>query len=195
MTTRSSTPVIRVIVGSTRPVRIGDQIADVVARQMREAVDAHVDIVDLRELGLPLLDEPRTPALGDYAHGHTRDWAELVATSDAIVVISPQYNGGYPASVKNAIDYLFAEWRDKPLLLVTYGGHGGGMAAAQLRQVLEFIGADVLPGGVEIVLGRDDYGDDNRLRDPDRSLAPVGDAVRAAVVALVDRVGVSELAV
>lgn len=191
----TDTPLIRIIVGSVRPVRVGDQIAAAVAEIIADAADARTEIIDLADLDLPLLDEPRMPALGDYQNAHTKEWADIVSGSDGIVFVTPQYNAGYPASLKNAIDYLFAEWRDKPLLLVTYGGHGGGMAAAQLRQVLEFIGADVLPGGVEIVLGRDDYGDDNRLRDPDRSLAPVGDAVRAAMVALVDRVGVSELAV
>lgn len=175
-----SQPVIRVIIGSTRPVRIGDQIAEGVAARIRAATDAVVEIVDLRTLDLPFLDEPRMPALGDYAHDHTHGWADLVATSDAIVLVSPQYNGGYPAAVKNAIDFLFAEWRGTPLLLVTYGGRGGGMAAGQLRQVLEFIGADVLPEGVEISLGRDDYGDGSRLVDPDRSLAPAQEALEAA---------------
>ncbi|WP_317624034.1 NADPH-dependent FMN reductase [Brevibacterium casei] len=69
--------------------------------------------------------------------------AEIVSEADGIVFVTPQYNGGYPASLKNAIDYLFAEWRDKPALIVSYGGHGGGMSGAQLRSVLEFIGVDL----------------------------------------------------
>ena len=175
-----STPIIRIIVGSTRPVRVGDQIADAVAAQMRAATDARVEVVDLRDLRLPFLDEPRMPALGDYAQEHTRSWAELVATSDAIVFVSPQYNGGYPTSLKNAIDYLFAEWRDKPLLLVTYGGHGGGLAAAQLRQVMDFIGANVLSDNIEIHLSGDDYGANGRLVDPSQSISAAADDLSEA---------------
>jgi NAD(P)H-dependent FMN reductase len=95
------------------------------------------EIVDLREIGLPFLDEPETAARGDYAHEHTRAWSRLVSSYDAFVLVFPQYNWGYPAVLKNALDFLYAEWRDKPVGLVTYGTRGGGRAATALQMVLQ----------------------------------------------------------
>lgn len=92
--------VIRIIVGSTRPVRVGDQLASALAPLLASATGAEVETVDLRQLALPMLDEPRMPALGGYAHDHTKEWSALVEESDALVFLTPQYNGGYPASLK-----------------------------------------------------------------------------------------------
>jgi NAD(P)H-dependent FMN reductase len=80
--------------------------------------------VDLAQVGLPFLDEPLKPALGHDAHEHTRAWSRLVTSFDAFVLVSPQYNWGYPAPSENALDFLYAEWRDKPAGLVTYGTRG-----------------------------------------------------------------------
>ncbi len=114
-----------------RPVRVGDQIAAAVSEVIADATGARVEIVDLADLRPPMLDEPAMPAIGNYQNAHTKAWAEIVSEADGIVFVTPQYNGGYPASLKNAIDYLFAEWRDKPALIVSYGGHGGGMSGAR----------------------------------------------------------------
>lgn len=108
-------PLIKIIVGSVRPVRVGDQIAAVLAPVIAEAAKARVEIVDLAELALPMLDEPLMPALGNYQKSHTITWSEIVKESDAVIFLTPQYNGGYPAPLKNAIDYLFQEWSEKPL--------------------------------------------------------------------------------
>src|SRR5680860_563949 len=105
-----------VVVGSTRPVRVGDQLAEHVIPLVEQASGQTARVVDLRELGLPFLDEPRQPSDGNYVHEHTRAWSETVKSCDAVVVITPQYNGGYPAPVKNAIDFLYDEWRDKRFL-------------------------------------------------------------------------------
>lgn len=158
---------LTLIVGSTRPVRVGlqlgQQIRDLLATQRP---DVDVTIADLAELSLPFLDEPLMPAMGNYQGEHTQRWARLIEGSDAVLFLTPQYNGGYPAGLKNAIDYLFKEWKDKPSLIVSYGGHGGGMAADQLRQVLEFIGADVAGQSVSLTLRQDDYDASWHLGDP-----------------------------
>ena len=177
-------PLVRLIVGSVRPIRVGDQLAEALAPIVAESADARVELVDLAELGLPLLDEPRMPAMGDYQREHTKAWSRIVAESDAVVFVTPQYNGGYPASLKNAIDFLFQEWRGKPALIVSYGGHGGGLSGAQLRGVLEFIGLQLAGSNVELTIPRDGYGDDGRLRDATAIVASHEEPIRAAAATL-----------
>lgn len=128
-------PRIAIMVGSARPVRIGDQLGAEIARVVEASSDADVRTLDLCGIGLPMLDEPLMAALGQYAHAHARAWAAQVADADAVIFLTPQYNGGHPASLKNAIDYLGAEWRGLPGAIVSYGGRGGPLAADQLAGV------------------------------------------------------------
>ncbi|WP_431877993.1 NADPH-dependent FMN reductase [Amycolatopsis sacchari] len=138
---------IAVVIGSTRPGRRGDQVA----RWVHERAQKHAaagavtyELVDLAEVGLPLLDEPVPAAIGDYRHEHTRRWSELVASFDGFVFVTPEYNHAMPAALKNAIDYLFTEWNDKAAAFVSYGFTGGVRAAEQLRLTL----AEVKVAGV-----------------------------------------------
>ena len=120
-----------VIAGSTRPTRRSPVIAQWVAGLGDSLGDAAFQVVDLRELGLGLDDEPDIPAAGaPYASAATRRWSEMVPAAKGVVFVTPQYNWGYPAALKNAIDHLYREWRGKPVLIVTYGGHGGGTLRA-----------------------------------------------------------------
>jgi NAD(P)H-dependent FMN reductase len=128
---------ILVIVGSTRARRICPRIAEWVAEIGRSTVPHRFEVVDLKDWPLPWDDEPGIPAAGIYACEHTRAWSGKVSEGQAFVFVSPQYNWGYPAPLKNALDHLYREWSGKPAMVVTYGGHGGGKCAAQLRQVLE----------------------------------------------------------
>jgi NAD(P)H-dependent FMN reductase len=82
-------------------------------------------------------DEPGIPAGGHYAFPHTKAWSAKVAEADGFVFVTPQYNWGYPAPLKNALDHLYQEWAGKPAVIVAYGSHGGNKCAAQLCQVLE----------------------------------------------------------
>ncbi len=127
---------ILVIVGSVRPNRICPVVAEWVAAVGREILPAEFEIVDLRDWPLPMDSEPSIPAMGDYRTDLTKAWSEKIASGDAIVFVSPQYNWGYPAVLKNALDHLYREWAGKPAMIVTYGGHGGGKCAGQLHQVL-----------------------------------------------------------
>jgi NAD(P)H-dependent FMN reductase len=98
------------------------------------------ELLDLRDWPLPMDDEPAIPAGGPhYVHSHTQAWSRKIAAADAFVFVTPQYNWGYPAPLKNAVDHLFKEWNGKPAVIVTYGGHGGGKCAAQFRQVAEAV--------------------------------------------------------
>lgn len=128
---------VLVIIGSVRAGRHGPAIAQWVSRVGQERTGLTIEIIDLAEWYLPMDDEPDIPALGLYRQPHSKTWSEKVAQGDGFVWVTPQYNWGYPAALKNAIDHCYLEWKGKPLLIVTYGGHGGGKCAAQLMQVAE----------------------------------------------------------
>ncbi len=129
-----------VIAGSTRPMRRSPVIAQWVASLSAQIYGAAFQVVDLRDLGLGLDDEPGIPAKDAYVHETTRLWSDRVREARGVVFVTPQYNWGYPAPLKNAVDHLYHEWRGKPALIVSYGGHGGGKCAAQLRDVLGGMG-------------------------------------------------------
>ena len=128
---------VQIIIGSTRPSRVGAQIADWVMGHLPVVPGVDYELVDLATIKLPLFDEPVMPALNQYKHDHTKAWSQKIATADGYIFLTPEYNAGYPASLKNAIDYLYHEWSDKPVLIISYGIRGGGSASAQLRQVVE----------------------------------------------------------
>ena len=131
-------PRIAVITGSTRPGRRTDQVAAWVHRRATDHLQGRAEVVtvDLADQDLPLLDEPLPAAFGEYRHPHTRRWAELVGAFDGFVFVVPEYNHSMPPAVKNAIDYLYAEWNDKAAGFVSFGIHGGVRAAEHLRLVL-----------------------------------------------------------
>jgi NAD(P)H-dependent FMN reductase len=128
-------PTLNVIVASTRPGRVGAQVGDWFARVAGEHGGFEVRLVDLAELDLPMLDEPdaavdRQP----YRHHHTREWSAITAAADAFVFVTPEYNRSYGAPLKNALDYLYYEWNDKPAGFVSYGMTSGGVRAVQALQ-------------------------------------------------------------
>jgi NAD(P)H-dependent FMN reductase len=126
-----------VIIASTRPGRVGRTVGDWFAVQAREHGGFDVDVADLAELQLPFLDEAAHPRLGRYEHDHTKQWSAQVAAADAVVFVMPEYNYSFTAPLKNAIDFLHAEWAYKPVSFVSYGGMSGGIRAVQaLKQVV-----------------------------------------------------------
>ena len=132
-----SLPVLQIIVASTRPGRVGLPVAQWFARHATDHGGFEVEIVDLAEIDLPMFNEPAHPRLGQYAHAHTKRWSEVIARGDAFVFVTPEYNYGFNAALKNAIDYLYSEWQYKAAGFVSYGGIAGGTRAVQmLKQVL-----------------------------------------------------------
>jgi NAD(P)H-dependent FMN reductase len=130
-------PTLMVIIGSTRPGRAGLPIAQWFTQRAIEHGAFEVSVVDLAELKLPFLDEPNHPRFRQYVHQHTKDWSALVDAADAFVIVTPEYNYGFTAPVKNALDYLNQEWKDKPVGFVSYGGIAAGTRAVQqLKQVV-----------------------------------------------------------
>lgn len=132
---------LKVIIGSTRPVRAGVAVAEWFGELASKRAEFDAGLVDLAEINLPLLDEPEHPRRGRYLHQHTRRWSRLVAAADAFVFVVPEYNHGYNAATKNALDYLYDEWRDKPVGFVGYGGRAGGMrSVGMLTEVVTALG-------------------------------------------------------
>lgn len=159
---------VGIIIGSTRVVRVGPQVAQFLLDTFKTtsppdttissavhppdpALQARteIDLIDIKDYNLPIFDEPvipnRVTGPEGYAHEHTRAWSRRVAAYDAFVFLTAQRNWGVPAELKNAIDYLFHEWGGKPAMVVSYGGHGGAKAAAQLGTVLGAVGMRVVP--------------------------------------------------
>lgn len=134
---------IAIIMGSTRPTRIGPVITKWVQSSIATSARLDFEAIDLAEWDLPLYNEPGMPRKGEYVHEKTRQWSEKINTMDGFIFITPQYNFGYPAVLKNAIDYLYHEWTQKPTMVISYANRGGGKAAAQLRQVLEGVRMDI----------------------------------------------------
>jgi len=133
---------IAIIVGSTRPGRKGSTVGRWVHDHalQRDDVPGTVDfdLVELEDFDLPLLEEPTIPAAADreYETPETRVWSERIAQYDGYVFVSPEYNHGVPAAMKNAVDVLGPEWADKAVAFVSYGSDGGVRAVEQWRVIL-----------------------------------------------------------
>jgi NAD(P)H-dependent FMN reductase len=127
---------IAIVLGSTRPNRVGATVAEWVNEIAGKHTDAEFELVDVAKLDLPLLDEELPPALGQYAKQHTKDWAAKVASFDAFVFVTPEYNHSVPAGLKNALDFVCAEWADKAAGFVSYGVAGGIRAVEHLRLIM-----------------------------------------------------------
>ncbi|XVQ06669.1 NADPH-dependent FMN reductase [Spirillospora sp. CA-255316] len=126
---------IAIIVGSTRPGRIGRNVADWVHRNASKRTEAEYEIVDIADQNLPLYDEELPAAVGQYAGEHTKRWAEVVRRYDGYLVVTPEYNHAPPAALKNAFDFVHAEWLNKAIGFVGYGAAGGARAVEQLKLV------------------------------------------------------------
>ena len=158
-------PVLQIIIGSTRPGRVGPAVADWIIERARARGDFEVVVTDLAELNLPMFDEPNHPRLHQYVHQHTKDWSAIVGASDAFIFVIPEYNYGFNAATKNAIDYLNAEWLNKPAGVVSYGGVAAGTRATQmLKQVLSALKVVVVTDSVNIPFVAEKLDEDGRLK-------------------------------
>lgn len=128
---------IAIIIGSTRPGRRGEAVARWVHEIAQKRSDAEYEIVDITDFNLPLYDEPKPPMLAQYTKPHTVAWSKAIHSYDGFVFVTPEYNHAISGALKNAIDFLFNEWKDKAAGIVSYGGGTGGARAAEnLRLIL-----------------------------------------------------------
>jgi NAD(P)H-dependent FMN reductase len=126
---------LAIILGSTRPGRNGKAVADWVLEKAKARTKAGYELVDLADYPLPHLDEAMPPTLGQYAGEHTKAWAAKIGSYDGFVFVTPEYNHSTSGVLKNAIDYLYAEWNNKAAAFVSYGSLGGARAIEHLRGV------------------------------------------------------------
>lgn len=171
---------LHIIVASTRPGRLGPSVARWV--QTEAAVHGgftEIEFVDLAEVNLPFMNEPHHPRLGQYTHQHTRDWSAKVAEADAFVFVMPEYNYGYNAELKNAIDYLHSEWHYKPVGMVSYGGVSAGTRAVQMiKQVVTTLKMTPVVEAVSIPFVQ-------QFLDDDKCLVP-NEVMKSSVKAMLD---------
>jgi NAD(P)H-dependent FMN reductase len=127
---------IAIIVGSTRPGRKGETVAKWAYDIAQKRADADFAVVDLASFELPLLDEPMPAMFGTYSHPHTKAWSAAIASFDGYLFVTPEYNHGTSGALKNAIDFLYAEWADKAAGFIGYGYTMGARAIESLRLVM-----------------------------------------------------------
>lgn len=127
---------LAVIIASSRPQRVGPTVAQWIHDATEQREHATYDLIDLADQDLPNLDEGEPAASQNYTQDHTKAWAAKVASYDGFVFVTPEYNRGIPGQLKNALDFLYAEWNDKAAGIVCYGSSGGLRAAEQLKQIL-----------------------------------------------------------
>jgi NAD(P)H-dependent FMN reductase len=157
---------VAIIVGSTRPLRVGSKVVDFIHKTFLEskvtpAPELH--IVDIASFNLPVLDELAMPAMvpakAQFNNAHSKAWSAEIAKYDAYVFVSPEYNYGIPGGLKNAIDYLYNEWIGKAVLIVTYGIHGAQLANKNLNETLKGMKLRVVESSPELKFGGEDRED------------------------------------
>lgn len=127
---------VGIIVGSTRPGRKAVTVGRWVREIASDRDDAHFELVDIESFNLPLLDEPVPPSLGQYTKEHTKAWSAKIASLDAFVFVTPEYNHSTSGALKNALDFLYQEWTNKAAGFVSYGSADGLRAVEHLRGIM-----------------------------------------------------------
>jgi len=128
---------IKVIIGSTRPNRFSEKPATWIFEEAKKRKELDVELLDLRDYPMPYYNEPMSPKMlkGNYSDPTVKKWIEKVGEADGYIIVTPEYNHGYPAVLKNALDYPYFEWNKKPVGFVSYGSVAGARSVEQLRQV------------------------------------------------------------
>ena len=144
-------PKLLIVIASTRPGRVGLPVGQWAAEGARAHGGFDVEVADLADLALPFLDEAGHPRMGRYQHEHTKAWSATVDSADAFLFVTPEYNYGPPASLLNAISYLYWEWAYKPVGFVSYGGISAGLRGVQvLKQIVTTVKMMPLSDGPSI---------------------------------------------
>jgi NAD(P)H-dependent FMN reductase len=170
-------PNLHVVIASTRPGRVGLPVGEWFAARARAHAGFEVEVIDLADLNLPFVDEPNHPRLHRYMHEHTKAWSARVDAADAFAFVTPEYNHGFSAPLKNAIDFLHDEWKYKPVGFVSYGGIAAGTRAMQmLKPVLAGLRMTPVVEAVNVPFVRQFLDDDEQFQ-PNEVLELAADAM------------------
>ncbi len=157
---------IQIILGSTREGRKGIKVANWVLEQAKKRTDFEVELIDLKEWNLPFLEDSNLPGSGNYSYDYTKKWSKKISEGDGYLIVTPEYNHGYSAVLKNALDLLFKEWNKKPVAFVSYGGVvGGSRAIEQLRQVVIELQMVSTSEALYFIRTSDHFDEDGKLKD------------------------------
>lgn len=121
---------LKIISATVRPGRKGPLVAEWIKNLAEQSGSFEVELIDLGVLKLPLMDEPNHPAMKNYQHEHTKKWSAKIEEADAFIFVTGEYDFGYPAPLRNALEYLYQEWNYKAAGIVSYGGVSAGTRAA-----------------------------------------------------------------
>jgi NAD(P)H-dependent FMN reductase len=175
-------PRLQIIIASTRPGRVGLPVGRWFEGRARAHGGFDVEVVDLAELGLPFVDEPNHPRLRQYTQEHTREWSAKVDAADAFAFVMPEYNYGFNAPLKNAIDFLHQEWMYKPVGFVSYGGVSAGTRAVQMiKQVVTTLNMFALNEAVAIPFVAQFLDDEGEI-DANETMEKAADALVAGLL-------------
>ncbi|NDZ17424.1 FMN reductase [Variovorax sp. WS11] len=133
--TQQQQPRIGIVIGSTREGRFGEKPAHWIHEVAKQRTDLAFELIDMRDHALPFFNEPMSPAWAPAKNEAAQRWADKLATTDGLIVVTPEYNHGPSAVLKNAFDYAYKEFVRKPIGFVGYGGVGAARAVEQLRLV------------------------------------------------------------
>jgi NAD(P)H-dependent FMN reductase len=164
-------PDIGIIIGTNRPARIGYGIAEWLQNAMPHD-NLDIDLIDLAKIDLPFLDEPDIPAHGHYQKEHTKAWSQLISRYAGFILLFPQYNWGYPAVLKNALDYLYEEWAGKPVSILCYGGHGGFQGALAMRLVTQGLRMRTMTTNIPLDITDDMFDEHGQFKNIAAALEP-----------------------
>jgi NAD(P)H-dependent FMN reductase len=168
---------LQVVIVSTRPGRVGLPVGEWFFGHATKHGRFAVELVDLKEVGLPLLDEPKHPRLRQYEHEHTKRWSATVSSADAFVFVTPEYNYSAAPTLINALDFLYNEWLYKPAGFVSYGGISGGMRSVMMaKQVMTSLKMMPLPEAVTIPFVPQSL-DENKRFKPNENVEKSGNAM------------------
>lgn len=163
---------IQLIIGSTRQNRLGTAIAAWVEKQASSNKNLELEVIDLKQENLPLMDAAIPPAYAAVETDAAKAWAEKIGAADGYIFLTPEYNRSMPASLKNALDYLVDEWKEKPAVVVSYGYVDGGKSAARhLQDVLDWLKVSHDGAQVALHLNQEMLDEAGAFKDIDQSLA------------------------
>lgn len=163
---------IQIIVGSTRQNRLGGQVAEWVKKHAEAHEDINVEVVDLLAEDLPFFNAAVSPMYAPDSSPAAQAWAETIDRGDGFIFVTPEYNRSIPASLKNALDFLVAQWNEKPAAVVSYGWIDGGASASKhLHDILAWLKVATADSSVALKLSPEIMAEDGSIKDIDKAFA------------------------